>query len=98
MLESFRFKGIGNIALKMTEDLAISKGFKYMRLFTDRINLIAIEFYKKNGYTFEAYENEEEGLKDLFDVVIGSKSISELEVPEWNNKFINMTKQTIKQQ
>ena len=33
----------------------------------------------------------------MYDVVIGSKSLIGDNVPNWNNKFINLTKQTLKQ-
>lgn len=97
LLEEYRYKGYGKQSLKMTEDYAKELGFKFIRLFTDRLNIKAINFYKKYGYTFEEYDSDLEGLKDEFDVVIGSKSLDNGDVPLWNNKFINLTKQTIKQ-
>ena len=97
--EEYRCKGYGSKVLKLTEKYAKSTGFKYVRLFTDKVdNDIAINFYKNNGYTFEDYYNESEELKDEFNVIIGSKSLCSEEVPLWNNKFINLTKQTYKQQ
>lgn len=99
LLEEYRYRNYGKLLLKLTEDYAYRLGFKYMRLFTDRLNNdIAINFYKREGYTFEKYESNEEELKDLFDVVIGSKSLIGNDVPKWNNKFINLTKQTKKQE
>lgn len=98
LLEEFRYKGYGKVLLQLTEDLMRDMGFKYSRLFTDRLNNdLAISFYKRNGYVFEKYDSNLEELKDLFDVVIGSKSLCDLEVPKWNNKFINLSKQTKKQ-
>ncbi|MBP5444828.1 MAG: GNAT family N-acetyltransferase [Acholeplasmatales bacterium] len=96
----YRNSGLGSKVLKLTEKYAGSLGYKYIRLFTDKDNNdIAINFYKKNGYTFEDYYNENEALKDEFNVVIGSKSlIKGEEVPLWDNKFINLTKQSYKQQ
>ncbi|MBQ6782932.1 MAG: GNAT family N-acetyltransferase [Acholeplasmatales bacterium] len=97
-LEEYRNKGYGTVALKLTEDYMHNIGFKFVRLFTDRLgNDIAINFYKKNGYIFENYDCKLEELKDLFDVVIGSKSLTGGYVPKWNNKFINISKQTKKQ-
>lgn len=95
--EEYRGKRFGNEALMLTEDYAKKLGFKYMRLFTDDINYKAINFYKLNGYIFEDYNSNLEELKDEFKVVIGSKSISDLEMELWNNRFINLTKQTLKQ-
>jgi len=95
----YRNKGYGKKALKITEEYAVSLGFKFMRLFTDRLdNDLAINFYKKYGYTFEDYNNDDEELKEEFEVVIGSKSLCSEEVDPWNNRFINLTKQTYKQQ
>ena len=97
-LEEYRYKGYGKKVLKLTEEYAKKLGFKYIRLFTDRLNNdIAINFYKKNGYIFEEYDSNLEELNDSFDVVIGSKSLIGDNVPNWNNKFINLTKQTLKQ-
>ena len=96
--EKYRDKGYGKKALKLTEEYAKKSGFKFMRLFTDRENEKAINFYQNNGYSFEEYHNDLEELKDEFDVVIGSKSLTKEEVIPWDNKFINLTKQTYKQQ
>ena len=97
--EGYRDKGYGKKSLKLTEEYAKNLGFKYMRLFTDKLdNEKAISFYEANGYSFEDYDCDKEELKDEFNVVIGSKSLGEEEVPLWNNKFINLTKQTYKQQ
>ncbi len=97
--EEYRDKGYGKKSLKLTEEYAKSLGYKYMRLFTDKLdNEKAISFYEANGYTFEDYNCDKEELKDEFNVVIGSKSLNKEEVPLWNNKFINLTKQTYKQQ
>jgi len=95
----YRNKGFGKKALRITEEYASSLGFKFMRLFTDKENNdLAINFYKNLGYTFEDYDNNDEALKDEFNVVIGSKSLCEEEVDPWNNRFINLTKQAYKQQ
>nr|MCR5307674.1 GNAT family N-acetyltransferase [bacterium] len=97
--EDYRDKGYGKKSLKLTEEYAKSAGFKYMRLFTDKLdNEKAISFYEANGYSFEDYDCDKEELKDEFNVVIGSKSLCDEEVPLWDNKFINLTKQTYKQQ
>lgn len=96
--EEYRNKGYGKKSLKMMEEYAKKLGFKYMRLFTDKTNNDkAINFYEVNGYIFEDYNCDEEALKNDFNVVIGSKSLCKEEVPLWNNKFINLTKQTYKQ-
>ena len=96
--EEYRDKGYGKKSLRLTEEYAKNLGFKYMRLFTDKLdNEKAIGFYEANGYSFEDYDCDMEELKDEFNVVIGSKSLNKEEVPLWDNKFINLTKQTYKQ-
>ena len=98
--KEYRDKGYGRKVLKLTEEFAKNLGFRYMRLFTDKENNDqAINFYINNGYAFEDYNNEQEALKDEFNVVIGSKSLDKRDIlPLWNNRFINLTKQTYKQQ
>lgn len=96
--KKYRKNGYGNQILEMTEDYAKSLGYKYIRLFTDRHNNDhAIAFYAKSGYIFEGYDCDQEEVKDKFSVVIGSKTLCDKPVKPWNNKFINLTKQTIKQ-
>ena len=98
-MEEYRYKGFGKEALLLTEKLAKDLNFKFMRLFTDKYdNHKAIQFYKKNGYIFEDYNSDLEILNNEFCVVIGSKSLCDLKVNLWNNKFINLSKQTIKQE
>ena len=97
--EEFRMNKYGTKALLLTEEYAKNKGFKYMRLFTDKYgNDYVINFYKKNGYIFEDYDCDLEALKDSFKVVIGSKSLTNDKLDKWNNRFINLSKQTLKQQ
>lgn len=96
--EEYRRLKYGNRSLKLTEEYAKKLGYKFMRLFTDKLdNYIAINFYINNGYTFEDYNSNEEILKNEFNVVIGSKSLCKENVKPWNNKFINLSKQTKKQ-
>lgn len=97
--EEYRGKGIGKEMLELTEDYAREHGFKYLRLFTDKYdNLDAINFYKSNGFIFEDYNCKKEELKDMFKVVIGSKPLIGKKVPKWDNKYLNITKQIIKQE
>ena len=97
--EEFRGQGIGREMLELSEEYARSRGFINLRLFTDKYdNLDAINFYKHCGFTFEDYNCNKEELKDMFKVVIGSKSLVDKKVPKWGNKFLNITKQIIKQE
>ena len=56
--EGFRRKHLGSRALKRFEEMAIAKGYRFARLYTDAVNNdAAIAFYKANGYTCEPYRN-----------------------------------------
>jgi ribosomal protein S18 acetylase RimI-like enzyme len=94
----YRYQGIGKDVLALTEDYARENNYKFIRLFTDKLNNDpVINFYKKNGYTFEDYNSNLEDKKNDFLVVIGSKSLTGEEVEPWNNKFLNISKQALKQ-
>ena len=99
-LEEYRNKGYGTIALKMFEEEAIKRGFKYARLFTNRYdNDDAKRFYERNGYTEEYYELESDPASLIYPLSIYSKSlIPGVEAPKWNNRDIHFTKQVKKQQ
>lgn len=97
--EEYRNKKYGKKTLLLSEEYAKKLNFKFMRLLTDKFNNdYAIEFYKKNGYTFEDYDSDLESLKEEFKVVIGSKALGDIKPDKWDNRFINLSKQTIKQQ
>lgn len=97
--EEYRNKKYGKKTLLLSEEYAKKLNFKFMRLLTDKFdNDYAIEFYERNGYTFEDYDSDLEPLKEKFKVVIGSKALGDIEPDKWDNRFINLSKQTIKQQ
>lgn len=100
LLKPYRNKGYGSLALKMFEEKARNRGFKYARLFTNRYdNDDAKRFYEKHGYTEEYYELESDPASLIYPISIYSKSLIEGEaVPKWNNKDIHFTKQVRKQQ
>ncbi|MBQ9046289.1 MAG: GNAT family N-acetyltransferase [Solobacterium sp.] len=98
ILEEYRKHHYGTEALKMFEDLARSKNYKYARLYTDEAdNDAAIAFYEYNGYTSEKYLNPEDPVCYKFPTLIFSKSLCDEPVPLWNNRSIHLTEQVEKQ-
>lgn len=91
ILQEYRDNGLGKELLNRTIDLAISNNFKYMRLYTDYIdNSNAIKLYIKEGFIGEKYTAE----KLLYDCRIYSKSLTDEEVPLWNNRHLNLSNQS----
>ena len=92
--EEFRRQHYGTRIIKFFEDLAKEKGYKYVRLYTDKNNNdVAIKFYEKCGYFAEKYENKDDQKSLETEVLIFSKSLSNNECPKWNNKTIHLTEQ-----
>lgn len=59
--EGFRRRHLGSVALKRFEEMAISGGYRFARLYTDALNNdAAIAFYQANGYISEPYLNLED--------------------------------------
>lgn len=99
-LEEYRGKGYGKVVLKMFEDIAKDRGFKFARLFTDRFdNDRAKHFYEMNGYSEEYYELESDPASLIYPLSIYSKSLyDDIPLIKWNNRDIHFTKQVRKQQ
>lgn len=87
IIDEYRNKGMGKELLEKTMELACSKGFKYIRLYTDYIdNYEAIKLYEKCGFTSEKYT-----LENLpYDCRIYSKSLIGDDVIPWNNKMLDL--------
>ena len=91
VLEEYRKKGIGRELLRKTCSLALSKGFKNMRLYTDFVgNHDAIHLYESEGFIGEKYTFE----KLAYDCRIYSKSLIDNNVNLWNNKNLNLCYQS----
>lgn len=99
ILKEYRRKHYGSDALKMIEDLARSKGFKYLRLYTDKYNNdIAHAFYESCGYIKEEYINIDDPASYTYPLYIYSKSLAKnIPYKKWDNKNIIFTKQVEKQ-
>lgn len=98
VLSAYRRKHYGSYMLHKFEEIAKKSGYKYCRLYTDFCEEnIAISFYKKNGYSFENYINENDPSSFDFPLIIGSKSLWNNKITKWNNRNINLTSQIFKQ-
>ena len=96
--EPYRCKGYGSKVIQHFEYLAKTRGFKYVRLYTDKNNnFTAINFYKANGYTYEDYNNENDYLAKKYPTIIFSKSLGDYPLVRWNNRNINLTDQLKKE-
>ena len=76
--ENYRRKHLGSAVLKRFEEMAVQKGFRFARLYTDAENNdAAIAFYKSNGYQPEPYQNEEDPVSLKYKALIFSKSLTD---------------------
>ena len=57
---AYRLQGIASEMFSYLESYAVSQEFDLMRLEVDKLNIIAIEAYKKNGYSIVS-ENANSG-------------------------------------
>ena len=91
VLPNKRRKSYGKKILLKTIDMAKQRGFKTMRLYTDRVeNAIAIKLYEKIGFVGEKYSAE----KLTYDCYIYSKSLCDRQVELWNNKVLGLSYQS----
>ena len=91
VLPNKRRKSYGKKILLKTIDMAKQRGFKTMRLYTDRVeNAIAIKLYEKIGFVGEKYSAEEL----TYDCYIYSKSLCDEQVKLWNNKLLGLSYQS----
>ena len=96
--EGFRRKRLGSSALRMFEEMAVSKGYLFARLYTDAANNTAIAFYKANGYLCEPYENKQDAACLEHKTLIFSKSLTSGSLLPWNSRNIHLTEQIEKQE
>ena len=97
--ESFRRKKLGSRALKKFEEMAVSRGFRFARLYTDAENNdTAMAFYKANGYSCEPYHNIHDPACMKYKTVIFSKPLSSEPLVLWNSRNIHLTEQIAKQE
>ena len=98
IIDSFRRKRLGSAALKLFEDMAISSGYRFARLYTDAVNNdAAIAFYKANGYVSEPYFNSEDSACLKYKTLIFSKPLTGDMLVLWKSRNIHLTEQIKKQ-
>ena len=91
VLPNKRRKSYGKKILLKTLDMAKQRGFKTMRLYTDRVeNANAIKLYENIGFIGEKYSAEEL----TYDCYIYSKSLYDEQVKLWNNKLLGLSYQS----
>lgn len=92
--ENFRRRHLGSKAIRMFEEEAISRGYRYARLYTDAFdNDAAIAFYTKNGYVSEPYSNPDDPASIEYPMLIFSKSLTSDPLVPWNSRSIHLTEQ-----
>ena len=94
ILEEYRNHGYGSKVLDMTIDMAVNKGYKNFRVYTDEYATIAHKLYESRGLIKEPYDREDD--KDEYfnaDIYIYSKSLTLDKVELWNNKLLGLKAQ-----
>lgn len=98
IIEKYRKQGYGSEALLQFEKTARENGYKFTRLYTDKYNNdMALNFYKKRGYSFEDYVNIDDEASLDFPIMIGSKALEDDKIEPWNDRNIEFTEQLTKQ-
>ena len=96
--EGLRRRHLGSAALKQFENMALTGGYRFARLYTDALsNDVAIAFYQANGYICEPYLNLEDPACLQYKTLIFSKPLADESPIFWNNRNIHLTEQIKKQ-
>jgi len=96
--EGFRRKHLGTAALRLFEAMAVSRGFRFARLYTDAVNNdAAIAFYKANDYVCEPYLNLQDPACLKYKTLIFTKPLADNTLVLWNGRSIHLTEQIAKQ-
>ena len=87
VLEPFRRKGIGTLALNFCIETAREMGYETFRLYTDDVeNATAIELYKKIGMNGEEYTNKKDLHFEVGKTFVFSLSLNGKKPALWKNK------------
>ena len=98
VLEPFRRQHYGTAIIRLFEDMARCRGYRYARLYTDRYNNdTAIAFYTSCGYTAEVYDNPDDPACYEFPALIFSRSLTDSPLLPWNSRNIGLTSQMEKE-
>lgn len=96
--KKFRRQHYGSEIIKIFEEMAKERGYKYSRLYTDmRDNDVAIQFYLSNNYKSEIYLNLDDEASIAIEVLIFSKSLLDEPLKIWDNKNIHLTEQLLEE-
>ena len=91
-------RGFIHVSFTLFEDMAISRGYRFARLYTDAVNNdAAIAFYKANGYVSEPYFNSEDSACLKYKTLIFSKPLTGDMLVLWESRNIHLTEQIKKQ-
>lgn len=91
ILPTLRNHGYAKQLLEETINLVKKNGCKVLRLYTDKVaNAEAIKLYEKLGFVGEKYSSEELS----YDCWIYSKNLYYEEIQLWNNKNLNLARQS----
>lgn len=100
ILQEYRKNGYGSYVFDKTVELAISKGYKNFRLYTDDSFVDAHKLYTKKGMIKEVYDNPDD--KNPYEevelpVYVFSMSLTDKPIEKWNNKILGLKEQAIKE-
>ena len=96
--EGARRRGLGSEALRLYEEMAAERGYRFARLYNGAVdNEVAIAFYKSNGCSGEPYSNAEDPACQEYRILIFSKALDGRELIPWGNRNIHITEQLAKE-
>lgn len=97
--EGARRHGRGSEALRLFEEMAVARGYRFARLYTGAVdNDVAIAFYRSNGYSSEPYCCAEDPACQKCRVLIFSKALDGQRLIPWSNRNIHLTEQFAKEE
>ena len=100
ILEEYRKQGYGSEVFDLTVDLAKSKGYKNLRLYSDDSFQAAHRLYTSKGMIKEIYDNEldvDPYAPENLITYIFSLSLTAEKVSNWNNKILGLKEQGMKE-
>ncbi len=97
VLEEYRGCGYGGRIFDFFLNLAKSKGYSSVRVYTDDGFDSAIHLYTKKKMLKEKYSNELESEEINNETIIFSKSLTQEKIKKWDNKFLQLTIQAEKE-
>lgn len=98
ILPRYRGNGFARQAFEFWLDMSRKSGAKTARIYTSESdNAEAIRFYQKMGMEMEKYYNPDDVHEFMDSAVIFSKSLTDGPAQPWNNKYLFLGKQEVKQ-